>query len=136
MVTTDKAVDEVRVVLESIGKFAAEKNVDGILGLYTPDAVSFDAIPPLVHDLETLRKNWQMCFEHCSMQSRLRDLRITVSGDIAFAHGILEMSGEHACNMRVTSCLRQINGEWKIVHDHLSAPFDPMTSQACLKEEK
>ena len=31
--------------------------------------------------------------------------------------------------MRVTVCYRRMGGEWRVVHEHVSLPFDPMTGQ-------
>jgi ketosteroid isomerase-like protein len=32
--------------------------------------------------------------------------------------------------MRATICFRKINGEWKVVHEHYSAPFDMESGKA------
>jgi hypothetical protein len=32
--------------------------------------------------------------------------------------------------MRVTVGYRKINGKWKVIHEHVSIPFNPMNSQA------
>ena len=39
---------------------------------------------------------------------------------------------EHSAWLRVTICLRRMDGGWLIVHDHCSAPFDPATTRALL----
>lgn len=65
----------------------------------------------------------------------MRDLRVEASGDLAFCHFVLDCGGAEgagpAMALRGTSCLRrEADGRWLIAHDHLSAPFDPMTMKA------
>ena len=37
--------------------------------------------------------------------------------------------------VRATSCLRRQDGEWMIVHEHASVPFDANTGHAVLRGE-
>lgn len=83
------------------------------------------------------------------------DLSITVSGDFAFAHCYLHMTGtkkgpEGSVNfwMRETICFGRIRGSWRIVHEHTSVPFymdgtlrpvfdlQPRTGQRSLKQDR
>jgi uncharacterized glyoxalase superfamily protein PhnB len=34
--------------------------------------------------------------------------------------------------MRVTACFKRIEGRWRIVHEHVSVPFNPMTGEAVM----
>jgi ketosteroid isomerase-like protein len=59
-----------------------------------------------------------------------RDFNVTVSGDFAFCHGFLHMSGtkkgadrQASFWMRETLCLERKSGAWQIVHEHTSVPF-------------
>lgn len=130
----------IRQLIDETQKDICARNIPAIMARYAADAVSFDAIPPLVHDLETLRKNWEMCFS-CTeggLESSIRDLHVTVSDEVAFSHGLLDFThsvgtpNQLKCCMRMTTCYRKIEGQWKIVRDHCSAPFDPQTNKACL----
>jgi ketosteroid isomerase-like protein len=31
--------------------------------------------------------------------------------------------------MRATACFRKIGGRWRVVHEHVSLPFDPETEK-------
>ena len=31
--------------------------------------------------------------------------------------------------LRVTVCYRRIEGNWRVVHEHVSVPFDPITEK-------
>jgi ketosteroid isomerase-like protein len=37
--------------------------------------------------------------------------------------------------VRATGCYRKIEGRWRIVHEQVSVPFDPRTSQAVFSLE-
>jgi uncharacterized glyoxalase superfamily protein PhnB len=61
---------------------------------------------------------------------------VEVDGDVAFVHGMHHFVPEPADHpagstwMRVTACYRRMNGEWRVAHEHVSIPFDPMTGKA------
>ena len=64
-------------------------------------------------------------------------VNIVADEHIAFAHWLAHCGGTNekgetqACWMRVTACYRRDAGQWRIVHEHWSAPFD-MASGAML----
>jgi ketosteroid isomerase-like protein len=60
----------------------------------------------------------------------MRDLQVTVAGDVAYAHSVQEWTAElvkagtrHVA-VRVTDVLRKIHGDWLIVQEHVSLPVD------------
>jgi ketosteroid isomerase-like protein len=61
---------------------------------------------------------------------------IHVDGDTAFAHCLhhfVPTPADHPCGqtwMRVTVGYRRIDGKWKVIHEHVSIPFNPMDNQA------
>jgi ketosteroid isomerase-like protein len=72
----------------------------------------------------------------------MRDITITVGGDVAFGHSFNRLSGtlkdetrSGGFRVRATYCLRKIDGNWLIVHDHASAPLDPASGKALLNLE-
>ena len=143
MLTQEKIAAEEAAVRQQVLQFTQQvtaRQLDAIMAHYAPGAVSFDAIPPLVHDAATLRKNWEICFGCCDgeIRSIVRDLKVVASEEVAFAYGLLDFThnvgaeNQIHCMMRMTTCYRKLDGEWKIVHDHCSAPFDPQTNQALL----
>ena len=68
----------------------------------------------------------------------MHELSVAADDNIAFCHatmrcGCTGTSGqEHWSWLRSTVCMKKIDGRWLVAHDHCSAPFDPMTSQAML----
>ena len=65
-----------------------------------------------------------------------RTAQITAGDDLAFVHGLSRCGGtgpdgkEMSGWMRMTTCFRKHNGEWRIAHEHFSAPFDPKSDKA------
>lgn len=72
------------------------------------------------------------------IEFEVRELNIAACDDVGFAHGLIHISGEmtdgeHSDSWtRATWALRKIDGTWLCSHQHLSAPFDPVTRQAVL----
>ena len=108
-------------------------DLEGAMSIYAPDIVSFDVEPPLQHvGLEAKRKNWIGASAKYQRPRGydLRDLTITVGDDVAFARSLNRVSGTLKNGNKVgfwvrwTACFRKIDGNWLIVHDHVSAPLD------------
>ena len=56
---------------------------------------------------------------------------VAVSGDVAFAHmlhldtGTMKDGSERSILLRSTVCCQRIADDWRITHEHISAPLDP-----------
>lgn len=121
-----------------IGQWAAaleRKDVEGLTAEYVPDAVLFDAIPPYKSEgVEAIREVWSGCLPHfpAQFQSEHRDLVVTMTGEMAVVHGLHRVVPEdpnHPCGntwLRITVCFRRVAGGWKVFHEHVSLPFNPM----------
>jgi ketosteroid isomerase-like protein len=68
----------------------------------------------------------------------VRDLHVTVDGDVGFCSFLYHVSGtlitgdEVDMWVRATLGCRRIEETWLIVHDHESVPFDPSTGKALI----
>jgi ketosteroid isomerase-like protein len=118
-------------VLDSLYQAHHEKNAAAIAAPYAADARLFTLSPPLdqrgisVEEQQAWLDTWEG-----PVDLRSSDMQITVSGDFAFCHGFVQMSGTPKSAgrhmsfwMRSTVCLRRDGGTWRIVHDHVSVPF-------------
>ena len=61
----------------------------------------------------------------------LKDFSVVTSGDLAFCHGFVRISGTKVDEdqkvsvwVRQTLCLGKPGGMWKIWHEHTSVPLD------------
>jgi ketosteroid isomerase-like protein len=131
--TTENAKDtsEIQRVLDSLYKAHFEKNAAAIAAPYATDASLFTLSPPLEHRGISVQEQqaWLDTWEGpIDLQSS--NMEIIVSGDSAFTHGFVQMSGTPKSAgrhmsfwMRSTVCLRRDEDAWQIVHDHVSVPF-------------
>ena len=98
---------------------------------FAPNAAIFNLAPPLIHHGIDIQEK-QAWFDSWAtpVEIEARDFKVTISGDFAFCHGFLHMSGTKngaegkiSFWMRETLCLQRDGSEWKIVHEHTSVPF-------------
>ena len=142
--TSTEARDEIKARVDSWLRAVEASDLKKIMSHYAPDVVAFDAIIQLqFKGAEAYGKHWEACLQMCTnhMTFKLRELDINVDGNLAFAHCLLscgaqdEDGQEKSSWMRMTTCYKQINGEWLIGHEHISAPFDVQTSKALFDME-
>jgi len=143
---TQHTLDEAGI-RRRIGKWAeaiCARDLDGVMSLYAPHIVSFDLDPPLQYTgVEAKRQRWLNVF---AMYQRvlgyeIRDLTITLGGDIAFGRSLNRISGilisgsKTGFWLRWTTCFQKIDGAWLIAHEQLSVPIDPESGRAALNLE-
>lgn len=132
---------EIRALIDAWSRAIERKDPQAIVEAYTPETVLFDAIPPA----KTIGKTaiadlWEQCLPHFpeTFRSEHDNLTVEVSGDLAFVHGMHHFIPEPADHpasmtwMRVTACFKRLDGAWRIVHEHVSVPFNPMSGQAVM----
>ena len=127
--TTDEA--EILTLIETMLKANHSKDAAAYAAPFAPDATVYNLAPPLVHhgiDIEE-KQAW---FDSWATPVNLEphNLKVTVSGGLAFCHGFLRMTGtkkgaerEVDFWMRETLCLARKGSAWQIVHEHTSVPF-------------
>jgi uncharacterized protein (TIGR02246 family) len=115
------------------------KDLDALMRLYAPDTVTFDLMPPhQVDGADRYRKNFEKWFAAMPgpIDYEIRDSRITQGDDVAFCHCLGHVKGTRANGekadywVRVTVGFQKRNGEWLMVHDHVSMPLDMETRKA------
>lgn len=131
----------VRAQLDKWMQASRDKDIDAILACYVPGAVSYDCHSAFqFRDLEAHRRHLAACMPYMvgPVTIELHELNILADDNLAFCHATMRCgckgpSGtEHWSWLRSTVGLQKIGGQWLIAHDHCSAPFDPMSSQAML----
>ena len=120
----------IRTVIDGRAQALRRKDAEGVLRHHAPDFVHFSLAPPLISTatdatgLEAWFATWLGPIGY-----EMRELTITASDGAAFCHGLVRMSGtkidgEHdEIWFRVTLGLREIEGAWRIAHEHKSVPF-------------
>ena len=131
--TRETDEQQIRSLIDSQTAALSGKQVEGAIGVYAKDNVMYTLAPPLKpgnRDELTATQAVQQWFDTWDgpIRYETEDLKITVSGDLAFSTGLFRMigdqNGEHVDMwFRRTLVFQRMDGEWKIVHDHESVPF-------------
>lgn len=125
----------IRAAIATWAEAFCAKDVDRLMALYAPEAVVFDAIPPFSSGLDAMRAKVVDCLPYFPDQSAIehRDLTISAGADLASAHFLWHFTalppghpaGRHWFRSSIVWRRQSPGGDWLIVHDHCSAPFDP-----------
>ncbi|WP_341365228.1 SgcJ/EcaC family oxidoreductase [Thalassospira sp. SN3W] len=111
---------------------ARNKDLDGIMALYSDDICSYDAVGPLqFKGRDDYRAHWERCmaFDDEFIMEPQEPL-IRISGHLAVARFLIrcgmrkEDGTEQASWMRSSYHLEKHDGQWRIMHEHFSVPFD------------
>jgi uncharacterized protein (TIGR02246 family) len=141
MSTPSTTADEtqIRQLIDAWREALCARDLDRLMQHYAPDVVFFDAVPPHQHrGADAYRQTWEAMFPFLPphLGSEIRDLAIHMSGDLAVMHCLQRLINADTkeaatCGwVRVTVCYQRLQGAWRVVHEHVSVPFDPATSQA------
>ncbi len=129
--TTTSDETQVRACIEAWAAALRAKDVDQVMAHYTPDMISFDLAPPLLHAAEPYRQGlveWFATFTG-GVELDIRDLHIETSGDLAWSRSLNHLGGARTDGTqtdvwtRATVCFRKTGARWLVAHEHLSVPF-------------
>ena len=134
----------IRRQIEKVVEGLRAKDLEALREPYATDVVSFDVEPPLQHvGIGAKLANWARVFEVFeTVDYELRDLALTMGGDVAVGHAFGRLSGTMKNGVatvgmwvRVTYGLRKIDGAWKIAHDQVSVPLDILSGRGMVDLE-
>jgi uncharacterized protein (TIGR02246 family) len=135
VIATAQSSDEASIrALET--RFAAAvsaKDVGAVMKTYSPDVFVFDLVPPRQYvGADAYGKDWQALFAGFSgpVHMEISDLAISTDGTVAYGHSIQRITGADPSGAkvditaRVTDIYRKVEGDWRIVQEHVSVPVD------------
>ena len=134
----------IRGQIEKVIDGLRAKDLEALREPYASDVVSFDVEPPLQHvGIEAKLANWARVFQVFeTVDYELRELTLTIGGDVAFGHAFGRLSGTMKNGVatagmwvRVTYGLRRIDGTWRIAHDQVSVPLDILSGNGMVDLE-
>ena len=137
--TSDEAA--IRACIEQRIVAVRAKDVDALMASYAPDVVTFDMVRPLMNaGAGAVRKRVEEWFGSfaSAIDYQIRDLHLSVSGDVAFGHNFTGVRGTNTGGNKVdmwfreTVGFRKIAGRWTVTHQHSSVPFDMTSGKALL----
>lgn len=128
--------DEIKKLIETCADALNKKDLDTLFQHFTDDVQLYDVVAQ-VAGRAAYRRLWEEClpFFGDEVGTERKDLKIYACGDVAFAHCFTRVTGVKSENenakswLRTTICLRKVDGQWKIAHEHISLPFDIKTKQ-------
>ena len=130
---------DVRALFDSRSEAIWMKDIDRLMSLYSSDIVYFDLVPPLQYTgsaaLRDRFLDWFDGFDG-SIGQELRDVNISVSGDIAMAHMLIRATGTQKSGrevgfwVRATDACQRSRYGWLITHEHVSLPVDVRSGSA------
>jgi ketosteroid isomerase-like protein len=134
MMQQDRTAEtQIRAVIEAWADAVRRHDLPAILAHHEQDIVMFDVPPPLQsRGIEAYRKTWDLFFGYHqpSQAFDVEELAITAGRDVAFAVVIMRCgsgtsivpSEKGGFLFRLTIGLRNVNGDWRIAHEHHSVP--------------
>ncbi|MBE9178021.1 nuclear transport factor 2 family protein [Oculatella sp. LEGE 06141] len=133
----------IRQLIRAQQRAICTKDVDQIMSRYANEVILFDVKPPFqTRGKDAVRQVWKDALPHFpdAFEMETRDLTITVNENLATAHWLFRFKGEqdHPAMqmwMRATAVCQKNQDDWQILHEHISVPFDPATSQAVFNPE-
>lgn len=139
MTTSEQAEQEeqeVRDELERWFRDAAARDLDAVMAKIADNAISYEHDAPLQYlGVEAIRGVCKRGFDEMPGDLRwdIPDLEVIVRDDIAITWGLNRMRAD-GIEMwsRGTRIFRRIEGAWKMIHQHVSFPYDPATGRAVL----
>ena len=107
------------------------KDLEALRACYAEDVRVFD-LGTQVEGYPGLRALWEWCLPYFPnpIGTERKDIQLSVTPEMALATFYSRLTGmesEHPSAkswLRTTVCMRRIDGEWTIIHDHLSLPVD------------
>jgi ketosteroid isomerase-like protein len=133
--------DQIRQLLADMEAGYRAKDPERIVAHYAPNIVVCSLAPPLrTHRGEESNigggrkadtttadgvRTWLAGFGDQPFDYEIRDVSISVGGDVAYAHGLSRMGspGQFSLWFRFTVGLDKREGAWQISHLHASVPF-------------
>jgi ketosteroid isomerase-like protein len=132
-------VDALRQLITERVAAVEAKDPTPLASRQASDIVTFDVLPPLMsRGTSAVIEKTQQWFDGYATKIgyEVEQLDIRANDQLGFCSFVYHVSGtlqsgdEVDMWVRATLCCEQFDGQWRIVHDHESVPFDPETGQA------
>lgn len=130
---------EIRAVHDHWFGRTAAKDLEGVMRHIADDILSYEHDAPLQYvGREQVREVCRQGLEWApgTVTWDVPDMRVLIRDDIAVVWGLNHMTAGEADGTtaeswsRGTRVLQRRNGEWAMIHQHVSYPYDPRTGEA------
>jgi uncharacterized protein (TIGR02246 family) len=138
-VSDPTAVRELRDLIDERVAAVAARDGDRLNARQHANVLAFNVLPPLKLTgntmIEAQMRAWFDAYRD-GPHYRVHELHVDAERDLGYCAFIYHVSGTLADGndvsmaVRATLVCKRIDGDWFIVHDHESVPFDPATGMA------
>jgi len=137
-------MSDVGSLLEAYRDAVHAKDVDAFVAIFADDVRVFDMWGTWSHDCidawREMAEGWFGSLGDERVRVEFDDVQTTVGEDAAVLSAFMTFAGLSAdgeelrsMNNRLTWGLRKTDGNWKVVHEHTSAPVEMATGKVDLK---
>jgi ketosteroid isomerase-like protein len=122
-----------------------KSDLSGIMACYGHSLFVFDVVPPREYATwDAYKRDWETLLANFPgpVNSKVLEMNLTVAGPVAYTHYVddavfTQKDGTKVhWVVRITDVLRNTNGKWQIVMEHVSVPVDPDTGKADMLSTK
>jgi uncharacterized protein (TIGR02246 family) len=137
-------MSEVESLLDAYRDAVDAKDVDAFVAIFADDVRVFDMWGTWSHDgidaWREMTEGWFGSLGDERVRVDFDDVQTTVGEDVAVLSAFVTFAGLSAdgeelrsMNNRLTWGLRTVDGTWKVVHEHTSAPVEMATGKVDLR---
>jgi uncharacterized protein (TIGR02246 family) len=135
------AESEIRAIIDERVAAVRAKDPQPLADRESDDIVTFDVLPPLnARGKAAVVEKTQAWFDGYTspIGYEVEQLEIHAGDEVAFASFLYHVTGTLVTGdgvsmwVRATLGLRRVGGEWRILHDHESVPWDPETGRGLI----
>lgn len=124
-------------ILKIEENMAAAQTVDAILTAWDKDVVWFDMLPGEANGIKEVRKALGAQVDAVkNISIKIMRIKVEAGNGLAFAWSTQHLVADGRNGgpgldvvFRQTDCFERKKGHWRLVHQHLSVPFDPVTGR-------
>lgn len=133
--------EQIRAVVRERVAAVRAKDPAPLARRQSSDAVIFDVLPPLrSRGKDAVEERTRAWFDgyRSDIGYDVHELEVVADEDVAFCSFVYRVTGtlvdgqDMSMWVRATLGLRRTDGDWRIVHDHESVPWDPETGQGLI----
>lgn len=116
---------EIHAMIEGWARAVSTGDRKAILAHHSPDLLMFD-FADTKKGIVAYDEQWEFFYAEPRGPISFvpRDIEVTAGDDVAFVTCLVHCDGTSAGSLdfRLTTCLRKVESEWAIVHEHHSVP--------------
>ena len=121
---------QIRKLLDNWAAAVRNKDIDKIVAHHSVDFIMFDVPPPFQSvGIDAYKKTWDTFFKYTKRGVfDIQQLKIVADSSLAFCIATMRCEentggkGFEPLDFRLTVCLKKMDSQWIIVHEHHSIP--------------